>query len=373
MAMRGYCGIVLLLIAGCGGPNAPGEVADRQTVMSEPSANEDPVDSAANSAIDTRPMAFEDILQKLQEAAKDRRFEQAVKLAEQGLELQPDNLELLANATSLSQSAAIQMDMESGDRRAANEFFFKAASFVRRLSKLQEELGGAVPTSILTTALYNEACAYATNGNIEMALASLQEASESGFLDLTQLETDSDLKSLHDHPEYARLIDKVLENKKTLSAKVLRENLNNNVAFEFDFDLISVDGDRIAMADYKGKVLIVDFWGTWCPPCRIEIPHFVRLHSKYKDAGLEIVGITYEKSDDPIETIRAFAKKVRIVYPCVIGDDATKALVPNFEEFPTTLFVDPNGKVRQITVGYQTYDRLEAIVRALLDEGNSGG
>jgi len=367
MAIRGFCGIILLLIAGCDGPNAPGEVADGQSAISEPSAN---------SSIETnKTVEFQDLLQQLQEATDDRRFERAVKLAEAALELQPENLEVLEKATKLSQSAAVNLVINPDvERKVANVFFFKAASFARRLGTLQDELGGGVPSSILTTALYNEACAYATNGNSEMALASLKEAFEIGPDDLAELEKDADFDSLRDLPEFAKIVNKVIETRRKRSFKIAREDLDRYETFDFDFNLVSVDGDKVALADFKGKVLIVDFWGTWCPPCQKEIPHFVKLHREYKDAGLEIVGINYkERGDDPNKTIRAFAKKEGILYPCMIGDNTTRNRVPNFEGYPTTLFVDKQGKVRLTTVGYHSYDRLEAIVRVLLDEGNSDG
>jgi tetratricopeptide (TPR) repeat protein len=198
MTIRGYSGIVLLLIAGCGGPNAPGEV-DEQTKVSDSA-----LDSAASSSIDADPeVEFEKVLVRLQHATVNRRFELAAKIADEALELQPDNTELLVKATNVSQWAAMVLaEKPDSDRKVANAFFFKAASFVRRLRTLQDERGGGVPASLLSTALYNEACAYATNGNIEMALASLKETFESGPVNLTQLESDPDLDSLRDLPGF---------------------------------------------------------------------------------------------------------------------------------------------------------------------------
>ena len=204
MAIRGYCGIVLLLIAGCNGPNVPGKIADGQSAIS---------DSSANSSIDSnKTVEFEKVLEKLKDATVNQEFEQAVKLAEEALELQPDNRAVLVDATKLSARAGALSVKQGVERKLANEYFFKSASFVRRLRKLQDEHGGGVPTLLLTTAIYNEACAYATNGNIEMALASLKEAFESGPVDLAQLETDPNFDSLRDLPEFASIVDKVIEN-----------------------------------------------------------------------------------------------------------------------------------------------------------------
>ncbi len=136
----------------------------------------------------------------------------------------------------------------------------------------------------------------------------------------------------------------------------------------FDFELPDPDGKIVKLADYKGKVLIVDLWGTWCPPCRDEVPHFVELHKKYKNKGLEIVGVNLEQVE-PAEipsTIKEGIKELGITYTCVVGDDAIGRLAD--EGVPTTLFLDRTGKVRAKVVGYQKLDRLEAIVLELLNE-----
>ncbi len=380
MAIRGSCGIVLLLIAGCGSPNAPSTASNAPATIptgtngDSAAADSDSEAADSDSAIDDSTMVdLKDLSRRIDEATFNHDFEEALKITESALEKQPNNLQFLFTAANFSQRTAKQLAVKPGvDRKVANVFFLKSAAFVRKVRKVQGDQGG-VPVAFLTDIFYNEACAHATNGNKEKALASLKEALEGGFVDLALPQTDPDLDSLRDLPEFASILGKAIEIRKALTAKTVREELESHEAFDFDFNLVSIDGDKVAMADYKGKVLIVDFWGTWCPPCREEIPHFVELHRKYKDDGLAIVGINYENSDDPAELIRAFAKDEGILYPCVIGDDATRNLVPNFEGYPTTLFVDRNGKVRLKIVGLHPYERLEAIVQALLDESTSGG
>ncbi len=140
--------------------------------------------------------------------------------------------------------------------------------------------------------------------------------------------------------------------------------------FPFDFALPDLDGETVTKADYEGKVLIVDIWGTWCPPCRMEIPHFVELHEKYKDQGFDIVGINYEGVPDEqaIPMIRGFVAANQMPYTCVLGDDATQQKIPGFNAFPTTLFLDRQGNVRKVLVGYHNMDRLDGIVTKLLSE-----
>jgi tetratricopeptide (TPR) repeat protein len=200
MVNRGYGGIALLLIAGCGNPNAPSEVAGE--VANEPSTISNPV------TIST--LEFDDTVQQMQEAGRSQRYEEAVELAEKALELQPDDVVLLVNATRVSRDAAIQLAKSGGDRKLANEFFFKSAAFIRKLRGLQRDAGG-VPIELLTTAIYNEARAHATNGNTEKALASLQEALESGPVDLAQLEAEVDFESCRNLPEFVSMLTKAKE------------------------------------------------------------------------------------------------------------------------------------------------------------------
>lgn len=138
-------------------------------------------------------------------------------------------------------------------------------------------------------------------------------------------------------------------------------------SFPFDFSLPTTSGQVVSLKDFKGKVVIVDFWGTWCPPCRAEIPHFIELHEEYQEEGLEIVGLNYERGEaKPL--IDAYVAKAKIPYPCLIGDSKTQRMVPNLRGFPTTLFLDRNGTVRHRLVGLQKKSRLESIVRYLLQE-----
>ncbi|MBI3468679.1 MAG: TlpA family protein disulfide reductase [Planctomycetes bacterium] len=143
--------------------------------------------------------------------------------------------------------------------------------------------------------------------------------------------------------------------------------------FDFPFALQDLNGKTVSLADYKGKVMIVDFWGTWCPPCLKEIPHFVELRKKHRAAGLEIVGVNYEQvpDDEARETVRKFVSDNGTAYPCVIGDETTQNMVPDFEGLPTTLFIDRSGKVRLMLRGYHSMQQLEAIVKTLLAETNS--
>lgn len=145
------------------------------------------------------------------------------------------------------------------------------------------------------------------------------------------------------------------------------ERLSPAAMFPFDFALPDADGKTIALADYRGKVTLVDFWATWCPPCREEIPLFVELKQRYGKQGLEIVGIAYENRDGDVkQTIKNFIAEHGVNYPCVIGDVETRDQIPAFAGYPTTLFVDRQGQVRLTLTGGRELAVLESFVKELL-------
>ena len=176
--------------------------------------------------------------------------------------------------------------------------------------------------------------------------------------------------AIADQPEFQKVID---DNTNRLQAKyreAAREEFANAEDIDFDFDLPDLEGNSVKLSDFAGKVVIVDLWGTWCPPCRMEIPHFIELQDKFKD-DLEVVGITYEQVQDEqaaIKQISEFVKAEGVNYPCVIGDEATQQSL-EVRGFPTTLFIDREGKVRLKIVGYHPYEKLEGYVAELIGDG----
>jgi thiol-disulfide isomerase/thioredoxin len=123
-----------------------------------------------------------------------------------------------------------------------------------------------------------------------------------------------------------------------------------------------LDGNIISTAALHGKVVLLAFWATWCPPCRDEIPELIELQSRYKDR-LEIIGVSMD--DDPPAAVRAFAKEAGINYPIVMGNQISTEYggVP---ALPTSFVVNPEGRVVQKHVGLYPIDVYEAEVRALL-------
>ncbi len=145
---------------------------------------------------------------------------------------------------------------------------------------------------------------------------------------------------------------------------------------DFSFDLESLGGQSIRAEDFRDNVLIVDFWGTWCPPCRQALPGMMKLYKKYKHRGLEIVGLNYENMNDleaAAEKVRDFAAEVGITYQLAMGTEEVQGQVPRFSGYPTMLLFKRGLEHDRTVVGYTKghEDRLETWIRGALgyDEG----
>lgn len=156
---------------------------------------------------------------------------------------------------------------------------------------------------------------------------------------------------------------------KSARREVARD-MAQTVPFEFDFALRDISGESVRKSEFQGKVLIVDIWGTWCPPCREEIPHFIALYKQYGSQGLEIVGLNKENGsvEAQAQKVREFRDKFGIPYRCAIITERIMAQIPDFDGFPTTLFFDKRGKLRLMYVGYHEARELQAAVENLLAE-----
>ena len=132
-----------------------------------------------------------------------------------------------------------------------------------------------------------------------------------------------------------------------------------------EFELKDVNGKAVHLSDYKGKVVLVDFWATWCGPCGIEIPWFVEFQRKYKDRGFEVVGISMD--DDGWKAITPFVAEKKINYRILLGDDKTGDLYGGVEALPTTFVVDRDGRVASVHVGLANRKDFEDAIEKLLE------
>lgn len=138
-----------------------------------------------------------------------------------------------------------------------------------------------------------------------------------------------------------------------------------------ELELKDINGRVLKFADYKGKVLLINFWATWCVPCRSEIPELIELQSKYKNQGLQVIGITYPP--EKLSEVQRYVKNAKVNYPIVIGTKATKAIFTKSETLPITVVVDRDGNVKHLIEGIFYADEFDEKVKPLLDIRRSNG
>lgn len=130
------------------------------------------------------------------------------------------------------------------------------------------------------------------------------------------------------------------------------------------FSLNDINGNVVASSRFLGKPTVINFFATWCPPCRDEIPGFVEVYNKYRNSGFELVGISLDT--DTKNTLPLFLAQNRIEYRILIGDISTTRAFGGVSTIPTTFFVGKDGRVRNVHVGYIDRDAFEREVRKLL-------
>lgn len=131
-----------------------------------------------------------------------------------------------------------------------------------------------------------------------------------------------------------------------------------------DFSLKTSTGKTIELSKLKGKTVVVNFWATWCPPCKAEIPGFINVYKKYKSKGLEIVGISLDQGG--WSDIDPFVKKMNINYPVVLGNEQTAQAYGNIEAIPTTFIINKEGHIVSRHVGYMDEENFEKTIKSYL-------
>jgi thiol-disulfide isomerase/thioredoxin len=129
------------------------------------------------------------------------------------------------------------------------------------------------------------------------------------------------------------------------------------------FIIKDISGREISPATLRGKVVLLDFWATWCPPCRKEIPHFNQLYAKYRDQGLMIVGLAL---DENAADVTAFSRQLAIEYPLALASKEVQQQFGGIEVYPTAFLVDREGAVIKKYLGFTYPDVFERDVQALL-------
>jgi peroxiredoxin len=130
--------------------------------------------------------------------------------------------------------------------------------------------------------------------------------------------------------------------------------------------LKNIQGRTFHLADYKGKVVLINFWATWCPPCRTEIPELVKWQRQYRRQGLQIIGVTYPPQT--LSEVRRFTRKTKVNYALALGTKATKLLFTESETLPMTVVIDRAGNVRDVIEGVIFPEEFDEKIKSLFTE-----
>lgn len=131
-----------------------------------------------------------------------------------------------------------------------------------------------------------------------------------------------------------------------------------------ELKLRDLNGGTLRLSDYKDKVVLLNFWATWCPPCRAEMPDLIKWQKEYGDRGLQVIGVTYPPTE--LKDVREFIRSIKVNYPIGLGEKETKSLFDPGETLPITVIIDREGRVRDRIEGIILPEEFEQKIKPLL-------
>lgn len=134
---------------------------------------------------------------------------------------------------------------------------------------------------------------------------------------------------------------------------------------DLSFTIKDLNGKDVSLSAYKGKVILLDFWATWCGPCKIEIPGFIELYNKYRSKGLEVLGFAV---DEPASTLKPYVTQMKMNYPVLVGEGREDVLEAFGEiiGLPTAFIIGRDGKICKTHTGFTRKETFEQEIKALL-------
>ncbi|MBS1798976.1 MAG: TlpA family protein disulfide reductase [Acidobacteria bacterium] len=136
------------------------------------------------------------------------------------------------------------------------------------------------------------------------------------------------------------------------------------------FALMNLEGKKVSLADYKGRPVLVNFWATWCGPCKVEMPWFEELRNQYASQGFEILGLT-DDVDAGKDAIAKVATKAGVTYPILLTDGKVQTAYGGLDVLPMSFYIDRNGVIVEQTAGLGSKSQIEANIRKTIASGTT--
>jgi len=155
---------------------------------------------------------------------------------------------------------------------------------------------------------------------------------------------------------------------KIVQSGLLKDSLLKNSGAAPDFTLKDTNGKRVSLSDFKGKVVVLNFWATWCGPCKVEMPWFQEFQKEYAGQGLVILGLV-DDVDAGKDTIAKVAEKAGVTYPILLADGKVQKAYGGVDVLPMSFYVDRNGVVVEETAGLGPKDEIEAHIKKAIASG----
>jgi thiol-disulfide isomerase/thioredoxin len=343
-------------------------------IVAQKAKSDDPLEGASSpgkGGLDTRFGAndVEKTLRTAMRTARNGDSAKAAVLLDEVLVAEPLNRE------ALLMRAAIDFEQwhkeKAPEARAAA--IEKAVAGARTLRKATDSLKPQ-ETAFLSAVFYAYGQYLSAAGRFDDAIKAIDESAQSSFDPYFLVARDEKMEALRKSPQFVSAVKAHDAARLAAARERVKDKLAEPIDLPFQFTHRDLESKPVSLSDFKGKVVLVDFWGTWCEPCKQTIPHLIDLDKNRKSKGLQVVGLDYEKEikdeSKAREVVKAFAKEVGMTYPCLFTDDATIQQIPGFKGFPTFVIVDRAGKVR-LTITEPNDNSLELIrdvIEVLLEE-----